>query len=116
VRPSSTAARSAPRPRAAGAGYDGAKRKQGSKLHLAVDTLGHLLALHVTPANAEDRGEVGRLAQAVQSTTGQSVDLAYVDQSYTGERAANAARAHGIELEGVKLPDAKRSFVLLPQR
>jgi transposase len=32
------------------AGYDGAKRKKGSKLHLAVDTLGHLLALHVTPA------------------------------------------------------------------
>ncbi|BDL41106.1 hypothetical protein MSPGM_36960 [Methylorubrum sp. GM97] len=37
------------------AGYDGAKRKQGSKLHMAVDTLGHLLALHVTPTNAEDR-------------------------------------------------------------
>src|SRR3954465_4375646 len=37
------------------AGYDGAKRKRGSKLHMAVDTLGHLLALHVTPANADDR-------------------------------------------------------------
>jgi Transposase DDE domain len=34
------------------AGYDGAKRKKGSKLHLAVDTLGHLLALHLTPATA----------------------------------------------------------------
>ncbi|MGL1102733.1 transposase, partial [Vibrio parahaemolyticus] len=32
------------------AGYDGAKRKKGSKLHMAVDTLGHLPALHVTPA------------------------------------------------------------------
>src|SRR5690349_10544720 len=69
------------------AGYDGAKRKRGSKLHLAVDTLGHLLALHVTPADAEDRGEVERLARAVQSATGDSVDLAYVDQGYTGERA-----------------------------
>jgi transposase len=98
------------------AGYDGAKRKRGSKLHLAVDTLGHLLALHVTPANAEDRGEVERLAQAVQSATGQSVDLAYVDQGYTGERAANAARQHGIELEVVKLPEAKKGFVLLPRR
>ena len=48
------------------AGYDGAKRKKGSKLHLAVDTLGHLLALHVTPANADDRAEVGRLAKAVR--------------------------------------------------
>src|SRR3954454_8802390 len=98
------------------AGYDGAKRKKGSKLHMAVDTLGHLLALHVTPANAEDRGEVERLARAVQSATGESVDLAYVDQGYSGERAANAARKHGIELEVVKLPEAKKGFVLLPRR
>ncbi|MBC9210193.1 IS5 family transposase, partial [Roseomonas aerophila] len=98
------------------AGYDGAKRKQGAKLHLAVDTLGHLLALHVTPANADDRAEVGRLAQAVQASTGQSVELAYVDQGYTGTRAADAAKAHGIELEVVKLSEAKRGFVLLPRR
>jgi transposase len=62
------------------AGYDGAKRKRGSKLHMAVDTLGHLLALHVTPANADDRAEVGRLAEAIQDATGESVTLAYVDQ------------------------------------
>ena len=37
------------------AGYDGAKRKRGSKLHMAVDTLGHLLALHVTSASVDDR-------------------------------------------------------------
>jgi transposase len=98
------------------AGYDGAKRKKGSKLHLAVDTLGHLLALHVTPASTDDRAEVGRLAQAVQASTGQSVDLAYVDQGYTGPKAADAAKAHGIKLEVVKLPDAKRGFVLLPRR
>ena len=61
------------------AGYDGAERKQGPKLHMAVDTLGHLLALHVTPASTDDRAEVGRLAQAVQSSADQSVDLAYVD-------------------------------------
>ena len=98
------------------AGYDGAKRKKGSKLHLAVDTLGHLLALHVTPANAEDRGEVGRLAEAVQEATGQSVDLAYVDQGYTRERAEKAAKEHEITLEVVKLPEAKKSFVLLPRQ
>ena len=64
----------------------------------------------------DDRAEVGRLAQAVQVSTGQSVELAYVDQGYTGERASEAARAHGIELEVVKLPNAKRGFVLLPRR
>src|ERR1700739_3847843 len=57
------------------AGDDGAKRNRGSKLHMAVDTLGHLLALHVTPANADDRAEVGRLADAIQDGTGENVTL-----------------------------------------
>jgi len=98
------------------AGYDGAKRKKGSKVHLAVDTLGHLLALRVTPASVDDRAEVGRLAEAVQDATGQSVELGFVDQGYTGEKPANAAAEHGIALEVVKLPEAKRGFVLLPRR
>ena len=49
------------------------------------------MALHVTPAKAGDRAEVGRMAQAIQ-----------------GE--------HGIALEVIKLPEAKRGFVLLPRR
>ncbi len=98
------------------AGYDGAKRKRGSKVHLAVDTLGHLLALHVTPANAQDRAQVATLAAAVRAETGETVTLAYVDQGYTGDRPAADAEAHGITLEVVKLPDAKHGFVLLPRR
>jgi transposase len=98
------------------AGYDGAKRRKGSKVHAAVDTLGNLLALLVTPANEQDRAQVGELAQAVQDLTGQSVELAFVDQGYTGDVPAEAAKAHGIQLEVVKLPQAKRGFVLLPRR
>jgi transposase len=98
------------------AGYDGAKRRRGSKVHAAVDTLGHLLALRVTPANADDRAQVGELVHAVQEVTGETVELAYVDQGYTGENAAAAAAAHGVKLEVVKLPEAKRGFVLLPRR
>jgi transposase len=97
-------------------GYDGYKRRKGSKVHIAVDTLGHLLALHVTPADEQDRAQVGLLAEALQEATGQSVDLAFVDQGYTGEDAATAAARHGIKLEVVKLPEAKRGFVLLPRR
>jgi transposase len=88
------------------AGWDGHKRTRGSKLHLAVDTLGHLLALRVTAASEDDRAAVAERAGAVQDATGQSVDLAYVDQGYTGERPAEAAGAHGIALEVVKLPEA----------
>ena len=98
------------------AGYDGYKRKRGSKLHLAVDTLGHLLALHVTPADAQDRAQVGALAAAVQEATGEHVEVAFVDQGYTGDEPAAEAAALGIRLEVVKLPGAKRGFVLLPKR
>jgi transposase len=98
------------------AGYDGAKRKKGSKLHLAVDTLGHLLALHVTAADADDRAEVGRMAKAIQAATDETVELVFVDQGYQGEKPAAAAAEHGIKLEVVKLPEAKRGFILLPRR
>ena len=98
------------------AGYDGVKRKQDSKLHTAVDTLGHLLALHVTPANADDHAQVEHLAKAVQAATDDSIEIAFVDQGYTSDKAATAARKHGIELEVMKLPEAKRGFVLLPRR
>jgi transposase len=98
------------------AGYDGAKRRKGSKVHMAVDTLGHLPSLHVTAANERDREQVGRLAKDVQEQTGKSVELAYVDQGYTGEKAAEAAEKQNIELSVVKLPQAKRGFVLLPRR
>ena len=98
------------------AGYDGHKRTRGSKLHAAVDTLGHLLALRVTPASAQERAQVGALADAVQAATGNTVELAWVDQGYTGEEPAEAAAARGIELAVVRLPEAKRGFVLLPRR
>ncbi|MGZ3625179.1 MAG: IS5 family transposase, partial [Ktedonobacteraceae bacterium] len=98
------------------AGYDGAKRRKGSKVHLAVDTLGHLLALHITPANEQDRAQVGELAAAVQEVTGQNVQVAFVDQGYTGDEPAQAAQAQGMRLEVIKLPEAKRGFVLLPRR
>lgn len=83
---------------------------------MAVDTLGHLLACHVTPANAQERAQVGEVAQQVQAATGQSVQVAYVDQGYTGEEPAREAREHGIDLLVVKLQEAKKGFVLLPRR
>src|SRR5215217_1783610 len=98
------------------ASYDGAKRKKGTKVHAAVDTLGHLLALHVTPATEQDREQMGELAQAIREETGDSVELAYVDQGYGGERTAEEAEAHGMRLEVVKHSEAKRGFVLLPRR
>ena len=98
------------------AGFDGHKKRKGSKVHAAVDTLGHLLALKVTAANEQDRAQVADLAQAVQATTGQNVQMAFVDQGYTGEQPAADARQQGLRLEVVKHHQAKRGFILLPRR
>ena len=98
------------------AGYDGAKKKNGSKVHAAVDTLGNLLAITITAANEQERSQVGELAEQVQQVTGGTVEIAYADQGYTGETAAAQAEAHSIELEIVKHTEAKRGFVLLPKR
>ena len=83
---------------------------------MAIDTLGHLLALVVTPANAQDRAQVAALGGGGAGGDGQSVEVGFVDQGYTGEQAEADAAAHGIRLEVVKLAGAKRGFVLLPRR
>jgi transposase len=98
------------------AGYDGHKKTKGSKVHMAVDTLGHLLAALVTPANEQERDQVAALTDAVQEATGYSVEVAFVDQGYTGEQPAEDADLVGIQLAVVKFPEAKRGFVLLPRR
>lgn len=98
------------------AGYDGHKRRNGSKVHVAVDTLGHLLALKVTAANEQERAQVAELTARLQEVTGGAVAVAFVDQGYTGETAAGDARENGVQLEVVKHAEAKNGFVLLPRR
>jgi len=98
------------------AGFDGGKSIKGSKVHIAVDTLGNLLTLLVTAANEQDRDQVGALSEDVKAVTGGSVTKAYADGGYTGENAAHAAKEHGVDLEIVKVSDTVRGFVVLPKR
>ena len=98
------------------AGFDGAKKKKGSKVHIAVDTLGHLLALRVTAANEQERAQVAELTARVQEVTGRTVEVAFVDPGYTGDTPAEDAQRNGIRLEVVKHTEAKKGFVLLPRR
>ena len=98
------------------AAYGGHKRRKRSKLHMVVDTRGHLLALTVTPAGEQERAQVGALLAEVQAVTSGEVELAYVDQGDTGAAPAMEAAEQGVTLEVVRLPEAKRGFVLLPRR
>jgi transposase len=97
------------------AGYEGAKRRRGSQGHTAVETLGPLLAVHVTAANAHERPQVQEWAHQGQPVTGEAVALASVEQGYTGEQAAHDAATHHIQLAVVKRPAAKKGVVLLPK-
>ena len=94
----------------------GHERRKGTKLHLIVDTLGNLLAAHVTAADEQDRVQVGQLAAAVEQATCENVEIAFVDQGYTGKTPAQAAAADGVALEVAKHAQANRGFVLLPMR
>jgi transposase len=98
------------------AGYDGAKRYRGSQVPMAVDILGHLWAVHVTAANEQDRSQVWALAEKVPEVTGDAGEIAFVDQGDPGAPAAQDAAGHHMPWAGVKLPEVKRGFVLLPKR
>ena len=74
------------------------------------------MALQVTPAHEGDCAQVAALAEEVRHVSGNTVNLAYVDQGYIGPNAAEAVQQHGILLQVVKHPMAKRGFVLLPRR
>lgn len=98
------------------AGFDGAKKRKGTKVHLAVDTLGHFLAVLTTPANEQDRAQVKDLCLKVQDVTGHHIEVAYADQGYTGAQTALDATETGVELVVIKRPEATKGFILLPKR
>ena len=79
------------------AGYHGSTRRTGSTGPAAVATLGHRLAVVVTPANADARTQGAALAEPVQHVTGQHVKVACVDHGDTGEDGATTAAAPGLQ-------------------
>ncbi len=83
---------------------------------MAVDTLGLLVALRVTAAREQERAQAFDLAADIRAATGQTVTPAFGDPGYTGDPPAADAAAHGIRLEVVTLPEAKRGFVVRPRR
>jgi transposase len=98
------------------AGVNVHKARRGTKVHAAVDTLGNLLALSITPANEGDRSQVEALCDAVQEVTGHEVEVAFVDGGYSGTEPEKEAAKHKVKLQVVKVQGARQGFVLLPRR
>ena len=84
------------------AGFDGHKKKNGCKMHMAVDTLGNLLALHVIAANEHERAWSANWPNRFKRRTDSTVKVAFADQGYTGEQPAIDAANEGIDLVVVK--------------
>lgn len=98
------------------AGYDGGKRRKGSKIHAAVDTMGNVIALLVSSANEQDREQVYEVCREVQQITGDNIDVVIADEGYTGEQAEIDAAVNGVDLVVVKRPSGTQGFILLPLR
>lgn len=76
------------------AGYNGAKRRKGSKAHIPAYTKGRLLAPYVTATDGQDRRLVGGLSRQIPRVTGATLQLADVDQGYSGHKAGQVAGLH----------------------
>jgi transposase len=83
---------------------------------MAVDTLGHLLAWHVIPANEQEHAQVAQLAEQEQDVTDASMEVTSVDQGDIGDRARQDAADHGMQLEVANRPQAKEGFLRLLRR
>jgi transposase len=78
--------------------------------------LGYFCGFLASCARAKDRAQIAELVRKVQEVAGEQAEVAFVDQGYTGEAAAEAAKAHGIQLQVVTHSEARSGFVLLPRR
>jgi transposase len=96
-------------------GYDGAKKIDGTKRHIAVDTIGLLLAVVVTGANVQDRdGAQPLLARMARLCL--RIGRVWADSAYAGALIVWAKQHLDATVEIVKRSDAQRGFVVLPRR
>jgi transposase len=98
------------------AGDAGATRERGRQGPMAGATRGHLRAVQVTPAKAQDRAQVEPSTAQGQEVTSEALDVACVAQGDTGGQPAQDAAAHGLPLEVVTRPEAKNGLGLRPRR
>lgn len=97
-------------------GYDGGKKVKGRKRHIAVDSLGLLVAVVVTAANVSDgRGACQLLermpAQKFPRLKGACGDGRYNDKSFIAR-----LEQRGLTLEVKSRPPGSKGFVLLKKR
>jgi CelD/BcsL family acetyltransferase involved in cellulose biosynthesis len=93
------------------AGWDAVKKKQGAKLRAIIDTLGNRITGCRWPGNVRDRAEMGVFTEKIHDATGAKVEVASVDQGYTGSGPAEQAENQGNDPHVVKPAKARHGLV-----
>jgi putative transposase len=96
-------------------GYDAAKKINGRKRHLAVDTSGLLLVVLVTAASVQDR-DAARLLLTALRTCFTTVTLVWADAAYAGRLVAWAATSLKLGIDIVRKLAGQTTFQPLPRR
>ncbi len=96
-------------------GFDGGKKINGRKRHIAVDTLGLLLAVVVTAASVQDRDGACPLLAALRERFS-TLTLVWADGGYAGRLVIWAAGVLRLAVTVVKRSDDARGFVVVPRR
>jgi transposase len=96
-------------------GYDGGKKINGRKRHIAVDTLGLLLAVTVTAASVQDRDGASPLLTLLRERFS-TIRLVWADGGYAGRLIIWAQSALHLAVTVVKRSDDTTGFVVLPRR
>ena len=100
---------------AASRGFDGGKKINGRKRHIAVDCCGLLLAVVVTAASVQDRDGACPLLALLRERFS-TITMVWADGGYAGRLVAWAAQALRLTVTIIKRSDDGRGFVVLPRR
>jgi transposase len=111
----SQSVRAAPTVPRSSRGWDNAKKVNGRKRHIAVDTTGLLLEVLVTPASTQDRDAARPLLFNLHRAR-RRIRLAWADGGYTGKLQPWAATYLKLTVQVVRRPDALHTFAVLPRR
>jgi len=97
-------------------GYDAGKKIKGCKRHIVTDTAGHLVGLHVHPADIQDRDGAVPLLASIRSLYPWLRHI-FADAAYAGDKLAHALAGIGRwTLEIIKRSDTAKGFEVLPRR
>ncbi|MFF6981296.1 transposase [Streptomyces sp. NPDC008343] len=96
-------------------GYDAAKKINGRKRHITVDTLGLPVMITVTPADIQDRDAARDVFWRLRLTQPQITQV-WADRGYAGDLVEWARDRLWLTLRIVSRPKGTKGFVVLPRR